>query len=498
MPPDSRPRLLWRIRLLSACLIGLLLSAHPVPAERVRLPELGDASGVLVSAQQERRLGAEAMRELRAARAYLQDPEVNGYLQALGERILAANPEIRERFEFFAVADPSINAFAMPGGYIGVHLGLIVLTQSESELAAVLAHEIAHVTQRHYARSLDEQRKNTWMTIASLAAAALAARAGNADGVQGAILAGQAGQIQAALNFSRDNEREADRIGLQYLSRARFDPAAMASFLERLQRNTSMNDPGLVPAYLRTHPLTLERIADARSRLKDVSFKQVRESEDYHFVRALVRSYLGDAQTAVAHFEAALAERRFASEAATRYGLAAALLRARDFKRGRQVLEPLLQSGTRHPMVAAMYGHHLLEAGETEAAIRHFEAASRDFPEHAQFFYDYPEALLRGGRAAEALQASERLLGKRAQDTRLLAIAARAAAESGARLKQHRYLGEQYYQEGKLAAAVDQFDLASRAGDGDTLLASLVEARLREVRRELDEQRKERRGWFSQ
>ena len=474
------------------------LFSQAAPTERVQLPELGDSSGAVVSSLQERRLGAEAMRELRASGAYLQDPEVNAYLQALGNRIINANPSIRERFEFFAVSDPSVNAFAIPGGYIGINIGLVLLTQTESELASVLAHEIAHVTQRHYARSVDDQRKNTWMTIASLAAAAVAARAGSADGVQGAILAGQAAQAQAALNFSRENEREADRIGLTYLARAQFDTGAMASFMERLQRASNLNDPGLVPAYLRTHPLTLERVAEARARQGEhaASLMTVRESEDFHYVRALLRSYVGDDRAAVAHFEAALAERRFAHEAATRYGLAAALLRSKDYRRGLAVLDEVESRGIRHPMVAALRGHLLLESGATAQAIAYFERAAREWPDHAQFFYDQPEALLRGGRPQDALSVAERLLARRGNDTRLLAIAARAAAESGKPTRQHRYLGEQYFHEGKLRAALDQFDLASKAGSADHIEASQVESRRREVRRELEEQERERRGWF--
>ncbi|MFN3629059.1 MAG: tetratricopeptide repeat protein, partial [Casimicrobiaceae bacterium] len=197
---------------------------------------------------------------------------------------------------------------------------------------------------------------------------------------------------------------------------------------------------------------------------------------------------------AVAHIPPAPPPRRFAHEAATRYGLAASFLRAKDSRRGLAVLDEIERGGIRHPMVAAMRGHLLLEAGETAQAIAHFEQASREWPEHAQFFYDHPEALLRGGRAREALALSERLLVRRATDTRLLAIAARAAAESGQRLKQHRYLGEQYVHEGRLRAALDQFDLAAKAGDGDHVEASLIEARRRWVKRELDEQAADQRG----
>ena len=255
-----------------AALTALALVITPAAAQS-SLPELGDSSGALVTGQQEKKLGQEAMREIRASGAYLNDPEVNAYLNELGQRILTANPGIRERFEFFAVADPAINAFAMPGGYIGVNMGLVLLCQSESELASVLAHEISHVTQKHYARMVDDQRKNAWMGIAGLAAAVLAAKAGKGDAAQGALMGSQAAMAQNYLNFSRDNEREADRIGFQYLSRAQFDPVAMGTFMERLQRSSSLNDTGVVPGYLRTHPVSGERIADAQDRVGKGEFK---------------------------------------------------------------------------------------------------------------------------------------------------------------------------------------------------------------------------------
>lgn len=462
------------------------------------LPELGDSSGALVTDQQEKKLGQEAMREIRASGAYLNDPEVNAYLNELGRRILDANPGIREKFEFFAVGDPSVNAFAMPGGYIGVNMGLVLLTQSESELASVLSHEMAHVTQKHYARMMDDQRKNAWIGIAGLAAAVIAAKGGKGDAAQGALLGSQAAQVQNYLNFSRDNEREADRIGFQYLSRAQFDPGAMGVFMERLQRSTSLTDTGVVPGYMRTHPVTVERIADARSRLTGVGeFKLARESEDFHYVRALLRSYVGEPKTAVAFFEAALADRKFASEAATRYGLAAALLRTRDFERGKRELAVLDAARVKHPMIAAMMGQLLIQNEEIPAAVRHFERALMEFPSHWQLHYDLPEVLLRAKEPKRALASLEKSLAKRPDDVQLLELAARASAESGLKMKQHRFLGEQYARLGNLRGALDQFELAAKAGDGDYYEASYVEARAREIKRDMQQaQRNNRRPLF--
>ena len=471
----------------------VLSAATAVACAQSLLPELGDSSGALVTSQQERKVGAEGMRELRASGAYLQDPEVNAYLNELGQRVLAANPSIREPFEFFAVADSGVNAFAMPGGYIGVNMGLVLLTQSESELASVLAHEVAHVTQKHYARMMDDQRKNAWMGIAGLAGAVLAGAKGKGDAAQAVLLGSQAATVQNYLNFSRENEREADRIGYQYLIRAQFDASAMGVFMERLQRATTISDTGVVPGYLRTHPITLERIADANTRAASVEFKLAKESVDFHYVRALLRSYVGEPKTAVAFFESALEERKYASEPATRYGLAASLLRSRDFSRGKQVLASLERDGVRHPMIPAMLGQMLIQNEEIPAAVKHFEQALAEYPNHWQLHYDLPEVLLRAKEPKRALASVEKSLVRRPDDVQLFELAARASADLGLKMKQHRFLGEQYARQGNLRGALDQFELASKAGDGDYYEASYVDARAREIKREIEHLRKDSR-----
>ena len=476
--------------LLSAAMLGTPAAAQST------LPELGDSSGALVSGQQEKKLGQEAMREIRASGAYLNDPEVNAYLNELGQRILAANPTIRERFEFFAVGDPAINAFAMPGGFIGVNMGLVLLCQSESELAGVLSHEISHVTQKHYARMVDDQRKNAWVGIAGLAAAVLAAKSGKGDAAQGALLGTQAAMVQNYLNFSRDNEREADRIGFQYLSRAQFDPAAMGTFMERLQRSSTLNDTGVVPGYLRTHPITGERIADAQDRVGQSEFKLAKESVDFHYVRALIRSYIGDAPAAVKYFESALADKKYSSEAATRYGLAAAVLRERDFARAKRELATLDAAGIKHPMITAMMGQILIQAEEIPAAVTFFEKAIIDYPNHWQLHYDLPEVLLRAKQPQRALASIEKSLARKPDDVQLLDLAARSSADAGLKMKQHRFLGELYARQANLRGALDQFELAAKAGDGDYYEASYVEARAREMKREIQLASKERRKLF--
>jgi beta-barrel assembly-enhancing protease len=497
---NSSPRARQRFASVSRAVAAALCVATAVTplsqmplASAQSLPELGDSSGALVSSGQERRLGQEAMRELRAGGAVLNDPEVNAYLNELGQRVLAANPDIRQSFEFFAVGDNSVNAFAMPGGFIGVNMGLVLLTQTESELASVISHEIAHVTQKHYARQLDDQRKTAWMQIAGIAAAVLAARAGNTDAMQGALLGTQAAQIQNYLNFSRDNEREADRIGFQYLNRAQFDTGAMGSFMERLQRSTSLNDPGTVPGYLRTHPVTVERVGETRALASQSAMRLPKESSDYHYVRALLRSYVGDEQQAIAHFEAALAERKFSTESSARYGLAAAHLRARHFDKAKKEIAALTAAGIKHPMIAALLGQTLLQNDEVSAAVTHLDAAIKIYPNHTQLHYDLPEALIRAKQPKRALSLIEASLVKRADDATLLGLAARANADLGLKLRQHRYLGEQYFRLGNLNGALDQFELAAKSNDGDYYEASYVESRARDMKREIAQAARDRR-----
>ena len=463
------------------------------PAPPSSLPDLGDSSQVNFSPAQERKLGETIMRQARAHGGFLDDPEVSDYLNELGERLVAASRDARQDFEFFAVPENSINAFALPGGFIGINTGLILLAQNESELASVVAHEITHVTQRHIARLLQGQQNSLLMSLASLALAVLAARAGGAsssDAAQAAIATGQALAIQNQLNYTREFEYEADRVGFQRLEAAGFDVRGSATFMERLQKSGRFHE-GNTPSYLRTHPVTFERIAEAQSRADAVPYRQVADSLDFQLVRALLRSYQGEPPEAVRFFELALSERKFNSEIAVRYGLVASLLRTKDLKRAKAELVVVEKMAPPHPMIEAIAAHVLLDGGEIEPAIRRLEAALGRYPSKMQLVYDYPEALLRGKRPANAVTFIESQLLRFPGNGRLHRLAARAYADLDKRLKQHFHQGEFYAWRGDLRGAVVQFELALKAGDANFYENSVVETRLRELRREIAEQQKE-------
>src|SRR5579859_5071802 len=341
---------------LAAFLIAGIASADD-------LPDLGDVSQSALSPAQERKLGEGIMAQIRSSPAYLDDAEVNDYLDTLGYKLVSNSPDPSGAFEFFALEDSAINAFALPGGFIGVHSGLISAAQSESELASVMSHEIAHVTQRHIARLIAAQQRVGLASMAALAVAILAARS-NSQVSAAAIAAAQAGSIQSQLNFTREHEREADRIGLQIMEKSGFDVHAMPIFFERLQKATRVYETG-APSYLRTHPLTFERIADIQSRIENVPFRQVPDSLEFQLVRARLAALDGNAREVVTNFDRMLEERKYSSEIAARYGLVVALLRAGDAPRARKEVA-LLQASKgeeKSPMIDALAAQTQLANG---------------------------------------------------------------------------------------------------------------------------------------
>lgn len=256
--------------LLSLLLVIVAGSAYPAD---VRLPDFGSSADVLLTPDLERRYGEQMLREMRAANLIFDDPQIRDYIEALGYRLVAQSERPDRRFTFFIVRDESLNAFAMPGGYIGVHAGLVTVAERESELAGVLAHEVAHVSQRHLARAFESASKAQLpIALAMLGAIVAAQAAGRSSGdlAQAAVVGGSALMQQKFINFTRSNEIEADRVGIETLGRADFDVDAMADFFNRMHRINRGNGEQ-VPEFLRTHPVDTARIAEAKERAKLIS-----------------------------------------------------------------------------------------------------------------------------------------------------------------------------------------------------------------------------------
>lgn len=465
---------------MRAIFLCLLLGLSPAAGLADPLPELGDASQATLSPAQERAIGLGIMRQIRSLPAFVDDPEIVDYLNWIGYRLVSVSPDARQDFHFFALMDNTVNAFALPGGFVGVHSALLLTAQSESELAAVLGHEIAHVTQKHIARMVAAQQRQGIASMAAIAVAILAARS-NPQAAAGAIAAAQAQALSDQLAFTRDNEREADRIGLQILERASFDPHAMPVFLERLQKATRILDAS-APSYLRTHPITYERVADVENRTYALPYRQIPDSLDFQLVRAKLRAMQKDPAEAIAYFDDQIAERKFSSEVAVHYGLAEALRRAGKTDRLARELETLASIAPAHPMIAGLEARSLVTLGRRDAALARYAAALAKFPSHRALIYDYADLLLAAGRAAQANEILEARMAKDPDDGRLYELQAKAYAAQGKTMLKHRSLAEAYIAAGDLPLAVEQLQLALRARDGNFYDTSSVEARLRELR----------------
>ncbi len=470
-------------------LLLILLAVPGVLAEG--LPDLGEVAQSDFSPLQERRLGENIMREIRADRSFYDDAEATDYINNLGDRLASRGSGARQNFDFFLIQDNQINAFALPGGFIGVHTGLMLQAQSESEVASVLAHEMAHITQRHIARMLAQQKQSQIVSLAALAVAILAARA-SSQVAQAAATFGQAGVIQSQLNFTRENEREADRVGVQILEQAGFDPRAMVTFFERLQRSTRIYEGG-APAYLRTHPLTFERIADVQNRVESLPYRQVPDSLEFQLIRARLRAELEAPREALTFFEQGLAERKFLSEAASRYGLVASLIRIQDHARAKTELEALRKVAPPNPIIEALACRVRVAAGETAAAFACYREALKTYPNYRALTYEYANALLQNRQPEVALKLVESRLQIYAEDYKLYLLQARSYAMLDRRLAQHRAQGEAYARMGNIPAAVEQLQIALKSGDGDFYQLSSTEARLKQLRKLNDELRREQR-----
>ena len=463
-------------------ILAAIIAAFALPALAQPLPELGGVSDAGFTPQVERRIGESIVRDIRFRDpAYLDDPELADYLGALGARLSQAMAGTRHDFEFFVMRDHTVNAFALPGGFVGVHTGLLLAADAESELASVIAHEIAHVTQRHIARQLGQQQQMQLPVLAALAAAVLLARS-RPDLASGAAVAAQGAAIQSQLSYTRDFEREADRVGLQGLDGAGFDARAMALFFEKLQRSSRVADDGSVPGYLRTHPLTTERIADAQNKAAGLPYRQHLDSIEFQLVRAKLRAENGDADDAVRHFEASVRERRYASEAAARYGLASALLRARRAKEADAEVVRLRAAGAAAPMVETRAARVKLGLRDHAGAIGLLVAARARNPYSRPLLYAHVSALDEAGRHKDALAALAEPLREHPRDARLHGYLSKSYAALGKRALQHQSQAEVYALQGSLPAAIEQLQLARTAGDGDFYQLSVVDARLKELR----------------
>jgi len=462
--------------------LALLLCFSPYVASD-GLPNLGDASQIILTPVQERMIGQQSMLEIRASKQYLDDPEINDYLNQLGGKLVSHSAEPSQNFEFFAINDYSVNAFAIPGGFIGINAGLLLTTQSESELASVLSHEISHVTQHHLARMIAGRQNDSLISMAAIAVAILTART-NPQATEAAIASAQAIAIQKQLNFTRAYEEEADRIGLQLLEKSGFNNHAMPEFLERLQKATRLLD-GNAPTYMRTHPITSDRIAEIENRVQGQPYRLIPDSLEFQLVRTKLIVAQKTSKDAISYFSDALGAKKHGNPIAQRYGLVTALLRNNEVIRASQELAILNMQIASNPMIETLTGKVNRAEGNFAAALKLYRKAVEVFPQHRALIYDYADLLLLNDQPETALKLLTAQTARHPSDASLYNLQARAYAMQGRVLEQHQALAYSYAWQGKLYSALEQLELAKQAG-GSFYQLSTLESDLRELREMLD------------
>ena len=490
---------------------ALILLAAPTAAitaprlsDTINLPTLGDAERSTLSPQMERKLGERIMRDIVRDPDYLDDAPTLEYMNQFGNSMLAAQPELRGEtdfsYSFFVVRDPMLNAFALPGGFIGLHSALVLAAQSESELASVVAHEIGHVAQRHIARQIGQQKQDALIPLAGAILAALTIRA-NPDAATAALVGSEGLAIQRQLNFSREAEREADRVGLQIMRTAGFETSGMIAFFGRMQ--TASRAYSEIPAFLNSHPLTTERIADITERTRDLRYRQHADNPDFQLIRARMHVLQdGSAQglrDASDIFNAQLAQKSRQSTMVAKYGLALVAMKRGEAAKAQSLLQEARaaqRSGDNSSAMDYLGIDILLAAGKTAEAITFADAARTRFPLSRGLARRYADTLLAAGRTDDAIAYLRDQTQLYRQESALQDQLAKAYSIKGKLTLQHLALAESYAQNGSLLAALDQLSIARKSADASFYDQALIDAREREFqvrwREELAETKKEK------
>ncbi len=462
------------------CLIGFLVNVNVCSAleiDNLNLPEMGDSAGTLISPQEEKQLGEAFFRGLHQQVEINQDTEIQQYIQTIGEKLVSQSDTPAYPFHFFVVMENAINAFAGPGGYVGVNSGLILMTDAESELASVMAHEIAHVTQRHLYRSYEaSSRLSIPMVAATLGAILLGTQSGAAG--QAAIMAIQAGSVQFQINFTREHEEEADRVGMQTLSKSVFDPRSMPTFFERLQQSTRYAGQN-IPEFLRTHPVTTSRISDSRGRAESYPYKQYPDSLAYQLIKTKLQVLVSvDNDGIRALLQARLNQGLPEQRTVANYGLGLVALKTQNFTQADSIFQGLAQQFPQQPHYSAALARVALESSHYKVALDRYQKLMNKFPENDSIKIEYVGALLKAGEPSNA----KAILFQLSQKTQNLPIFSQLLAQIYGDLNQpaesHRYLADYYFAMGETQQAILQIRLAQQIRNISPQLVAILHEKL--------------------
>jgi predicted Zn-dependent protease len=454
------------------------------------LPDMGSTANAMVGRTEEYQVGRMIVKNLRDENQILEDPEVSEYVQSIGSRIASEAQDGNQNFAFFVVRDPQINAFALPGGFIGINSGLYTTTTTESQLGSVLAHEIGHVSQRHIARAVQAQSRQSLSTMAAMLGAILIGAAAGGDAAGGLIAIAQGTAMQQQINFTRMEEFEADRVGIGYLAAAGYDPGAMPEFFSTMSRNEGPLANEGIPELLRSHPVNSIRIAESRSRAAQLARSRHVDSVGYGLIRERIRVIAAQDSDQRPYYERMRANGD--KSLAVRYGSALADLKAGQSERAVEELRELLAKNPTITLLHSALGQAQMAAGQNEAALATFAKANALFPRNVPIAVRYGEALIKADKPEQAHQLLLDVFNNvtpTPEQIHLTALAASAAGDTG---DAYYYMSEYHLASGDLGLASQQLELALAAPKLTPVQRKRFQARLEEIRGYLREQRRPR------
>ncbi len=478
-----------KLGLLRQMLIALLVASVSLSSiaqtERVYLPELGNSASEVLSKAQEREYAAGLIRQMRAYELLVEDPLVNEFFSDMGFNLVSRSDQPDAAFTFVVLDQSVVNAFAAPGGIVALHSGLILLADTQDEVAGVLAHEIAHITQLHMYRAFEKAKTMNILALLAMMGIILAS-GGNGQAITGAVMGAKAATQQAQINFTRHNEIEADRVGIRTLAAAGYDPQGMADFFTKMGKSSRVNGEG-PPEFLRTHPVSVNRIAEAEDRIQNLPPVKAAEGRQFYIVRARLRALLEkDPGKSIKYFETKLdKEQTEAQQNGLRYGLAIAFQKNAQYEKAETILSDLLEKEPSRLAFQLQMADLNLKRGRQEQAIDTLQALYHNFPGNKAIAIAYANALLFDNDPELAQTASvvlrQQLISQK-DDPTLYALYARAANLAGDEIRATEAIAESYYQRGGFEEAVSQLESLVRRPDLDYYQRARVSARLIELR----------------
>lgn len=476
--------------LICIAMLAVSFAGSAQQSDNVTLPDMGASADSILSRKEEEDYARTLLMQMRAYEVLVEDPQISAYFSDMGYRLVSYSDRPDKAFTFVVINEDTVNAFAAPGGVIALFSGMILTADDENEIAGVLAHEIAHITQLHLYRTLEKTKAMT-IPIALAMLGLVLAGGGSGEAIQGALMGGTAALQQAQINFTRQHEAEADRIGIKTLSQSGYDPQGMVTFFEKMDRVTRASGEG-PPEYLRTHPINVSRIAESADRAQRMSTPERSSQLGFYLMQSRLRALITDTPTESLKYFDDRKRRADIDEdevEAIEYGKAIAMQQQGRFTEARKILESL-EAHRPHLAYKLQIADLDLESGHIQAALDRLDGLYNSFPGNHAIVMEYGRALLyerNEERAREAERILRDQLLRNGDDPRLQELYARASEYSGNSVRASEAIAESYYLRGQVHEAVMQLSRLSEQSDLTYYQRARITARMEQMQRKLVE-----------